>query len=85
MTKTGEFKNILNTAKLKMGRPNKMIVLCMLIIAVILVCVSPDVSHQELGRPIFLEGIFGLTHLLFIKGFVENLQFDVSCLDIRCG
>jgi hypothetical protein len=33
----------------------------MLSIVIILVCVSLDVSYQELGRPIFLEGILGLT------------------------
>jgi len=37
-------------------------VLCMLIIVVILVCVSLDISYQELGWTIFLEGVFGLTH-----------------------
>jgi hypothetical protein len=29
-----------------------------------IVCISPDVSYQELGRSIFLEGIFGLTHII---------------------
>jgi hypothetical protein len=36
----------------------------MLIIVFILVCVSLAVSYQELGRPVFLEGIVGLTHVV---------------------
>jgi hypothetical protein len=60
----GESTNTLNTAKLKMGRPNKLTVLCTLIIVVILVCVSLDVSYQELGRPTFLESVFGLAHII---------------------
>jgi uncharacterized membrane protein HdeD (DUF308 family) len=35
----------------------------MSIIVFILVCVSLNVSYQELGRFIFLEGVFGLIHL----------------------
>jgi hypothetical protein len=36
----------------------------MLIIVFILVCVFLDVSYQELGRPIFLEGIVGLIQII---------------------
>jgi hypothetical protein len=44
-----------------MGRHDTMIVFNVLIIVMILICVSLDVSWEELRRPTFLEGIFGLT------------------------
>jgi hypothetical protein len=53
------FKNILNTSLKKIGRPNKLIVI-IVIIVLILLCDCLVVSRQELGRPIFLEGVFGL-------------------------
>jgi len=59
----GESKNILNTTLKKMDRLEKMNVFRVLIIVMMLVCVSLDVSYQELGRLIFLEGVFGLTHI----------------------
>jgi hypothetical protein len=56
----GESQQYPQYSKVENGPSNKMIVLCVLIIVFILVCVSLDVSYQELGRPIFLEGVFGL-------------------------
>jgi hypothetical protein len=35
-----------------------------LVIVVLFVCASLVISCRELGRPIFLEGIFGLTHVI---------------------
>jgi hypothetical protein len=58
-----ESKNTLNTAMKKMDRLHKMVVLRMLITVMILVCVSSDVSCQELGCSIFLEGVFGLIQM----------------------
>jgi uncharacterized membrane protein len=45
-----------------MGRLDKLTVLNVLIV-VLLICVSFVVSRQELKRPIFLESIFGLSHI----------------------
>jgi len=61
-------------SKVENGRPNKVIVLCMLIIDVILVCVSSDVSFQELGRTVFLEGVFGRTHIYKHNKFTRKKQ-----------
>jgi hypothetical protein len=41
-----------------------MIVFSVLVIVVLFVCASLVISCRELGRPIFLEGIFGLTHVI---------------------
>jgi phosphopantetheinyl transferase len=46
----------------RMGRLNKMITLSVLIIVMKSICDSLVISRQELGQPIFLDGIFGLTH-----------------------
>jgi hypothetical protein len=46
-----------------MGRLDKVIVFNVLIVVIILVCVSLDVSRQKEGRSNFLEGIFGFTHI----------------------
>jgi len=43
-----------------MDRPDKPIVFTMLIIALILVGIFLDVLWRELGRPVFLGGVFGL-------------------------
>jgi hypothetical protein len=51
-----------------MGRLNKMITLSVLIIVMKSICDSLVISRQELGQPIFLEGIFGLTHMNSNKG-----------------
>jgi len=57
---------------LKENEPNNKInAFNVLIIVMILVYGPFDVSWQELGRPIFLEGVFGLTQ---IKN-AENIQF----------
>jgi uncharacterized lipoprotein len=45
------------------GPNNKMNAFNVLLIVMILVYGPFDVSWQELGRPIFLEGVFGLTQL----------------------
>jgi hypothetical protein len=54
-------KSTFNTTLKKIGRLGTMIVFSLLIIVLILLCVSLDVSWEELRRPTFLEGIFGLT------------------------
>jgi hypothetical protein len=71
----GESQQYPQYSKVENGPSNKMIVLCVLIIVFILVCVSLDVSYQELGWLIFLEGIVGLTHLSFFL-FWELFSFD---------
>jgi small basic protein len=43
-----------------MGGLDEMITFSVLVIVMILVCVSLVILGQELGRPIFLEGVFGL-------------------------
>jgi len=58
----GPSKNILNTAPKKMGRLDQMKVFIVLIIVMILVYISLITRYRELGRPNFLQDIFGLTH-----------------------
>jgi hypothetical protein len=57
----GLSKNILNTTLKKMGRLDKKIVFNVLITVATMICDSVVVLLQELRRPIFLEGVFGLT------------------------
>jgi len=59
----GPSKNILNTAPKKMGRLDQMKVFIVLIIVMILVYISLITRYRELGRPNFLQDIFGLTHI----------------------
>jgi hypothetical protein len=63
-----------------MGRPNKMIVLCTLIIVVILVCVSLDVSYQELGRSTFLEGVLDSPYCLYWENCFQREGAKVQLL-----
>jgi len=63
----GSSKNTINTIRKKMGRIDTMIVFSVLVIVVLFVCASLVISCRELGRPIFLEGIFGLTHVKEIQ------------------
>jgi hypothetical protein len=55
----------------------------MLIIVFILVCVSLAVSYQELGRPVFLEGIVGLTHV--VLKFEALFQTFSVCTSLPCS
>jgi hypothetical protein len=64
LDKLGPSKNIHNTTPKKMGFLDQMKVFSMLIIVTTLVYVSLIIWYRELGRPIFLEAIFGLTQLL---------------------
>jgi hypothetical protein len=66
------------------GPNNKMNAFNVLLIVMILVYGPFDISWQELGRPIFLEGVFGLTHFfrhcrLFINNFKVTKEFVDSC------
>jgi hypothetical protein len=63
--KVGSSINILNTTVKKMGCIDITNVFNVLIIVMILVCDFLAALWQELGQPIFLEGIFGLTHVSF--------------------
>jgi len=57
----GSSNNTLNTALKKMGRLDKITLFNALITVMILVFDLLVTMWQELGRPIFLEAIFGLT------------------------
>jgi hypothetical protein len=48
-----------------------------LIFVMILVYGSFDVSWQELGRPIFLEGVFEITDIKKRKKFEDVGLFDI--------
>jgi hypothetical protein len=63
LDKLGPSKNIHNTTPKKMGFLDQMKVFSMLIIVMTLVYVSLIIWYRDLGRPIFLEAIFGLTHM----------------------
>jgi len=65
-------KNTFITTVKRMGRLNKMIALSVLIIVMKAICDSLVISRQELGQPIFLEAIFGLTQMETIKLFGEK-------------
>jgi hypothetical protein len=54
-------KNALNTTLQKLGRPDKMIIVSVLIIVLILVYLL--LSYREFERPIFLESVFRLNHM----------------------
>jgi hypothetical protein len=56
-------KNILNITVKKIGRPDKMIAISVLIIFMLLDCAFDVTLRQDLGQPILLEVIFGLTHI----------------------
>jgi hypothetical protein len=68
-----------------------MLVFCVLIIVSVLMCVSQFTLCQKLGRPNFLEEIFGLTHLLrflvaeqnFLRTLFDKRQQEVfdACSD----
>jgi len=59
----GPSKNILNAIPKKMGRLDQMKVFSVLIIVMTLLNVVLITWYRELRRPIFLEAIFGLTHI----------------------
>jgi len=59
----GSSNNTLNSPPKKKGRLDKWIVCNVLFIVMIPVCDLLVTLWQELGQPIFLEGIFGLTHI----------------------
>jgi hypothetical protein len=59
----GESKNTFNTTFKKMGRLDKMIVFNMLTSDVMLGFVFVDAFWRGLGRPIFVEGICGVTQM----------------------
>jgi len=63
----GSSENILHSTLKKIGHLDKMTVLNVLLIVVILACVSRDLSYQELGWPIFLESVFGLTQIYLTR------------------
>jgi hypothetical protein len=46
-----------------------------LVIIVTSFCVSLDISCQELGRPNFLEGVFGLTQVQSVALEVVGVNF----------
>jgi len=56
-------KSILNTTPKKMGRLDKMIILSLLMSVMLLVCDSLVTLWRDLRRPIFVEGIFGVSHI----------------------
>jgi hypothetical protein len=60
----GNSKNTLKAILRKMGRLYYMIVISVLIKVMILVYYVLVITNEEFGRPIFLEGIFGLTHMI---------------------
>jgi hypothetical protein len=66
----GNSKNILNTTSTYRGRPDKRTLFNVLIIIVTSFCVSLYVSYQKLGWTIFLEGVFGLIHIV-VSSFAE--------------
>jgi hypothetical protein len=68
----------------RMGRLNKMITLSVLIIVMKSICDSLVISRQELGQPIFLEGIFGLTHIILLGTFFVMIRRKnrSSCHDV---
>jgi hypothetical protein len=66
-------KNALNTTPKKMGHLNITILFNVLIIVMILVYDFPVVSRRELGRPIFLEDIFGLAYV-FCGHFLYEIE-----------
>jgi hypothetical protein len=61
----GNSKNFLNTSQ-KTGRHDKMIAVNQVTIVMILVCGFLVTLWRGLNRQIFLEGIFGLVHVLGI-------------------
>jgi hypothetical protein len=69
--KMGPSKNILNKAPKKIGRLDQMKVFSVLIIVMTLVYVFLIKWYRELGRPIFLEAIFGLTQMSHTKHSTE--------------
>jgi hypothetical protein len=90
----GSFKNIPNATLKKADCLDKMIAFSVMIIFMLLACVFLDVSGQELGRPIFLEDIFGLTpntnHIEFVFSdrplsgqcrLVNQIFLRVNCID----
>jgi len=73
-------KNTLNTTLNKMNRLHEMTTISVLIIIMILVCVSFDVSWQDLKRPIFLEFIFGLP-----QSILPTLNRLIFVMRLFCG
>jgi hypothetical protein len=73
----GPSNNILNTTPKKMGRLNQMKVFNVLIIVMTLVYVFLITWYRELGRPIFLEAIFGLTHFFFCHELIATTEINV--------
>jgi len=59
----GNSKNTHKAILRKMGRLYYMAVFGLLIKVMILVCYCLFITNQEFGRPIFLDGIFGRTHM----------------------
>jgi hypothetical protein len=56
-------KRTLSTARMKMNHLVKTITFRVLVLAMVLVCDFLVMLWRVLGQPIFLEGIFGLTHI----------------------
>jgi len=64
MLEIGQSKNTLSATLKKMGHVDKTITFSVLTIVMILICDFLVRLWQELGRPVLIDGVFGLTQIV---------------------